>query len=219
MTESYSLEDVRTTLFTALVSDCLDQCGFTKQALPSFIRPLDEAMVLVGRARTALFMEVYEVPAGNPYEMEIALIDSLQSNDIPVFACSNRSRIAPWGELLTTAARNRGAVGALMDGCVRDVKAIRAIGFPVFHGGIAPLDSKGRGRVMAVDVPIECAGVPVNSGDLIVGDADGIVIVPARAESEVLKLAFDKLRQERSTLQDLKRGESLAAVYARYGVL
>src|SRR5690606_16243827 len=109
----------------------------------------------------------------NPYELEIALLDSLQTGEIPVFACSNPARVAPWGELLSTAAMARGAVGALMDGCTRDVKAIRAMQFPVFHGGIAPLDSKGRGRIMAIDVPIVCAGVKVTPGDLVFGDADG----------------------------------------------
>ena len=219
MKGTYSLAEIKGTLFAALLSDCLDQCGFLKQALPSFIRPLDDSSVLVGRARTASFMEVYRVPPGNPYELEITLIDSLQQDEIPVFACSNPSRIAPWGELLTTAARNRGATGALMDGCVRDIKAIRACGFPVFHGGIAPLDSKGRGKVMSIDEPIECAGIPVNSGDLVFGDADGIVVVPRSIEAEVLELAFAKIKSERSTLQDLKRGDSLSAVFARYGVL
>src|SRR5690349_3206191 len=137
-----SLDEIRTTLFASVLSDCLDQAGYRNQALPSRIRPLDEAVVMVGRARTAAYMETYHVtPGENPYAMEIDLVDSLQPGEIPVFACSNPLRIGPWGELLSTAAKVRGAAGALMDGCVRDVKAIRAMGFPVFHGGIAPLDS------------------------------------------------------------------------------
>ena len=103
-----------------------------------------------------------------------------------MFACSNPARIAPWGELLSTAAQVRGAAGALMDGCTRDIKAIRAMNFPVFHGGIAPLDSKGRGRVMALDVPVRCAGVKVATGDLVFGDADGVVVIPRAVEEKVL---------------------------------
>jgi 4-hydroxy-4-methyl-2-oxoglutarate aldolase len=210
----------QTKLFTSVLSDCLDQIGLMRQALPPRIRPLDEACVMVGRARTAAFMEVYSVPPGsNPYTLEIALIDSLQPGDIPVFACSNPLRVAPWGELLSTASRVRGAVGALMDGCVRDIKAIRAMGFPVFHGGIAPLDSKGRGRIMEIDIPIECGGVAVQTGDLVFGDADGVVVIPQPAEEEVLRLAFEKVNGERNTLHDLQRGDSLAAVFARYGIL
>jgi regulator of RNase E activity RraA len=215
-----TLAELRTRLFTAVLSDCLDQAGYRQQALPSRIRPLDDATVMVGRARTAAFMEVYHVPEdSNPYELEIALIDSLKPDEIPVFACSNPARVAPWGELLTTAASVRGAAGALMDGCVRDIKAIRKLGFPVFHGGIAPLDSKGRGKIMAIDVPIECGGVPVVPGDLIFGDADGVVVIPQAAEEAVLRLAFEKVAGERNTLHDLQRGDRLADVFARYGIL
>lgn len=214
------LNEIREKLFTSVLSDCLDAVGVTKQALPSRIRPLDEASVMVGRARTAAFMEVYHHQAGgNPYELEIRLVDSLEPDQIPVFACSNPSRVAPWGELLSTAAQVRGAAGALMDGCTRDVKAIRAMGFPVFHGGIAPLDSKGRGRIMAIDVPIECAGVRVEPGDLIFGDADGVVVIPKLVEADVLKLAFEKIRGEHSTLAELRAGHKLAEVFARHGIL
>jgi len=106
-----------------------------------------------------------------------------------------------------------------MDGCTRDIQQIRAMGFPVFHGGIAPLDSKGRGKIMAIDVPIECGGVRVETGDLVFGDADGVVVVPQAREVEVLTLAFDKIKGEKNTLRDLQRGDKLADVFQRYGVL
>jgi 4-hydroxy-4-methyl-2-oxoglutarate aldolase len=214
------LDDLREKLFVALISDSLDAAGVTRQALPAHIRPLDAGLTMVGRARTGLFMDVYEVrPDENPYELEIALIDSLRPGEVAVMACAASGRIAPWGELLSTAARERGAVGALMDGYVRDTRAIMAMQFPVFHGGIAPLDSRGRGKLMAIDVPVECAGVRVCPGDLIVGDADGVVVVPRAVEAEVIKAAHTKLSSERSTLSDLKRGLLLRDVYQKYGVL
>jgi 4-hydroxy-4-methyl-2-oxoglutarate aldolase len=217
---SQSFMHLRETMFTALLSDCLDQVGLRGQAMPSRIRPLDEASIMVGRARTGAYMEVYHIePDVNPYELEMDLIDSLLPDEIPVFACSNPARVAPWGELLSTAAQVRRAAGAVMDGCVRDIKAIRTMGFPVFHGGIAPLDSKGRARVMAIDVPIECAGVAVASGDLVFGDADGLVVVPLVAEEEVLRLASEKLRGERDTLAELRAGKTLREVFDRYGIL
>lgn len=220
MTASPDLNAVKTQLFTAVLSDCLDQVGVTTQALASRIRPLDDTSVMVGRARTAAFMEVFgHTPSDNPYALEIALIDSLKPGEIPVFACGNPARIAPWGELLSTAASVRGAAGALMDGCTRDTKAIRAMGFPVFHGGIAPLDTKGRGKIMAIDIAIECAGVAVRSGDLIFGDADGVVVVPQSVEAEVLDLAFKKVAGERDSLRDLRAGQPLGDVFARYGIL
>jgi len=158
-------------------------------------------------------MEVYHVEPGlNPYELEMELVDSLRRDEIPIFACSNPVRVAPWGELLSTAAQVRGAAGAVMDGCVRDIVAIRAVGFPVFHGGIAPLDSNGRARVMAIDVPVECAGVAVSPGDLVFGDADGLVVVPRAVKEEVLRLGREKLAGERTALAELRAGVSLRQV-------
>jgi regulator of RNase E activity RraA len=215
-----TLADIRRRLTTALLSDVLDGLGYRAQALPPRIRPLDEASVMAGRARTALFMDVYEVtPDENPYALEIALIDSLRPDQIPVFACGGTGRIAPWGELLTTASLARGAAGALMDGLVRDIRAIRATGFPVFHGGIGPLDSKGRGKIVALDVPVECAGVRVCPGDLLFGDADGVIVVPQAVEAQALAAAYEKLAGERSTLADLQAGLPLGEVYAKYGIL
>jgi 4-hydroxy-4-methyl-2-oxoglutarate aldolase len=217
---SADLAAIREKLFTAVLSDCLDSVGLRNQALPSHIRPLDDASVMCGRARTAAFVETHHVEPGvNPYELEIALVDSLKTGDVPVFACANSLQVAPWGELLSTAAKVRGSAGALMDGCVRDIKAIRAMGYPVFAGGIGPLDTKGRAKIVAIDGSIVCGGVPVQSGDLVFGDADGVVIVPRAAEAEVLKLAFEKITGEKKTLDDLQRGDKLADVFKRYGIL
>ena len=213
-------EQIRGQLFTSIISDALDSAGHRNQAMSSKIRPIDDALVLVGRARTASFMEVQHHDEGtNPYELEIKLVDSLKPFEIPIFACSNSARIGPWGELLSTAAQARGAAGAVMDGCTRDIRAIRAMKFPVFHGGIAPLDSKGRARIMTLDIPIECAGVYVTPGDLVVGDVDGLVVVPQSVEEKVLKIAFKKVSGESNTLKDLQRGDKLADVFARYGIL
>jgi regulator of RNase E activity RraA len=89
----------------------------------------------------------------------------------------------------------------------------------VFHGGIAPLDSKGRGKVAEIDVPIRCAGVLVAPGDLVVGDADGVIVIPRAVESEALAKAFAKVRGENSTREELEQGARLADVFARHGIL
>ena len=207
-------------LYTAVLSDALDAVGLMHQAMSPRIRPLDDAHLLCGRARTGMYMEVSHVaPGENPYELEIALVDDLKPGDVAVFACGGSSRIAPWGSLLSTATRARGAAGCVTDGFVRDIKAIRAMGLPVFHGGVAPLDSKGRGQIMATDVPVTCGGVHVSPGDLVVGDADGVVVVPQAVEAEVLRIAFDKSNSEDRSMDDLKAGAYLRDVFARYGVL
>lgn len=214
------LDTIRERLYTAVLSDVLDAVGWTAQAFPPGIRPLDDALVMAGFARTGLYREVHHVePGENPYELEIALVDDLAADDVVVFGCGGSRRIAPWGELLSTAARVRGAAGCVTDGFVRDVRAIRRLGFPVFHGGIAPLDSKGRGKVAAVDVPIRCADVAVRPGDLVVGDADGVVVVPRAVEEEVVARAFAKVDGEDDTRAELEAGRSLREVFARHGIL
>ena len=211
---------IREHLFVSLLSDTLDALGHRHQAFAANIRPLDEELVLVGRARTGLYRDVFHIAEGeNPYELEIALIDDLKACEIPVLACGQSGRIAPWGGLLTTACIARGAAGCITDGLVRDIKAIRKLSFPVFHGGIGPLDSKGRGVVAAIDIPVECGGVRVHPGDLIVGDADGAVAIPRAIEDKVLAHAFEKVAKETATEEALRRGEKLADVFARIGVL
>ena len=214
------LAQLRTRLYAAVLSDVLDEIGLRHQAMAPRIRPLDDELVLAGFARTGLFREVFHVTDDeNPYELEIRILDDLRPGDVMAFGCGGSERIAPWGELLTTAARARGAVGAVTDGFVRDVRGIRAVKFPVFHGGIAPLDSKGRGKVAEIDVPIEIAGVRIEPGDLVFGDVDGVVVVPRRAEEEALARAFEKVTSEDRTRDELLQGARLGDVFDRYGVL
>lgn len=219
--EGLDFESLSKELYTAVLSDILDEIGLNKQALRTFVRPIDDTLMLFGRARTGLFVETYFVREGeNPYENEIKLIDDLKPGDIPVLACNGpTSRIAPWGELLTTASMARGAVGCVTDGLVRDVRQIRQRRFPVFHGGIGPLDTKGRARMVEIDTPVECAGVKVSSGDLIFGDIDGVVVIPQEAVTDVITRAQRKVRGENATRAELAQGRLLREVYEKYGVL
>jgi regulator of RNase E activity RraA len=208
-------------LYAAVLSDVLDSFGLMNQAMRPFIRPLDETKVLFGRARTGLYMNAYSVAEGeNPYEIEIALVDDLKPGDVAVLDCGGPTeRIAPWGELLSTASAKRGAAGCVIDGLVRDVRLIREMQFPVFHGGIGPLDTKGRAKMMARDVPVSCGGVAVCSGDLIFGDADGVVVIPQAIAPKVIEAAIAKVKSENVTRDELNRGLLLGEVYRKYGVL
>ena len=215
------LPDLARSLYTAVLSDVLDEAGFMGQALKPFVRPLDEASVLCGFARTGLYRKVYHVePGRNPYEIEMDLIDGLRAGEVAVLACDGPTdRIAPWGELLTTAARVRCAAGCLTDGLVRDVRRIRETGFAVFAGGIGPLDSKGRAEMAAMDVPVEVAGVRIEPGDLIFGDVDGCVAIPKAVAPRVVARALEKVTAEDQTRDALLAGETLRAVFERFGVL
>ncbi len=208
-------------LSAAVLSDVMDVLGLMNQAMQPFVRPLDESLVLAGRARTGLYMLAYEVRDGeNPYEIEIALVDDLKPGDVPVLACDGPTqRIAPWGELLSTAAQVRGAAGCITDGLVRDVRQIREMRFPVFHGGIGPLDTKGRARMVQRNVPVECAGVKVRDGDIVFGDVDGVVVVPQERAAEVLARANEKVAGEGRTRDELRQGRLLREVFEKYRIL
>jgi 4-hydroxy-4-methyl-2-oxoglutarate aldolase len=213
------LAKARKHLFVSVVSDTLDNLGYMHQAMAPNVRPLDESLSFLGRARTGMYREMFHVQPGNPYELEIKLIDDLKKGEVAMLACSGNPRIAPWGGLLSTASKARGAAACVTDGLVRDIRHIRSMKFPVFAAGIGPLDSKGRGIVAEIDVPVEIAGVRVEPGDLVFGDADGVVVIPKKIEVQVLTAALEKVLGEHKTLAALKKGEKLATVFARYGVL
>ncbi|WP_340110118.1 RraA family protein [Pikeienuella sp. HZG-20] len=208
-------------LYSAVLSDVLDSFGYRNQAMRPFVRPSDESKVIFGRARTGGFMNIYSVTEGeNPYALEIALIDDLKPGDVAVLGCDGpTTRIAPWGELLSTASSMRGAVGCVTDGLVRDLRQIREMGFPVFHGGVGPLDSNGRGKMTTMDQPIECGGVLIHSGDLVFGDIDGVVVIPQKAADEILAAALAKVAAEDHTRREIIEGKLLQEVYDKYGVL
>lgn len=214
------LDQARNKLYTAVISDTLDGMGILSQALPPGVRPLDESLVLCGRARTGLYMPVYhDDEALDVYEHEIALVDDLRPGDVAVFSCAGNSRIAPWGELLSTAARARRAHGCVTDGLVRDVRMIRDMGFPVFAGGIGPLDTKSRAKMMMADVPAEIGDAKISPGDIIFGDVDGVVAIPAGVASEVLALAMQKVMEENNVRDELAAGAKLKDVFDKYGIL
>jgi regulator of RNase E activity RraA len=163
-------------------------------------------------------VDVYEVYE-NPYQTEIEAVDSLTPGDVMVAATGRSTRTAFWGELLSTAAKARGARGAIIDGYTRDVRRIAEMKFPVFATGMKPVDSAGRGYVMEFGRPVCCGEVVVNTGDIVFGDIDGIVSIPKEVEGEVISRALEKVKKENLTRTELQRGSFLRDVYAKYGTL
>ena len=212
------LDWVARSLYSGLLSDACDAAGHRDRALGADIRPLDESLVLVGRARTTVWAPMFHVPS-RPYDKEIAAVDSLRPGDVFVAAVGRSREIVPWGELLSTASVARGGRGAVMDGLIRDSGQIRAMGFPVYCTGRRPYDSCGRGIMVDYDVAITIDGVVIEPGDLVFGDSDGVVIVPQQAEAEVLERAWTKMSGENSTRDALRAGLSLAEVFRTHGIL
>ena len=211
---------IRKHLYVPVVCDVLDALGCRDRAMHQRLRPLDPARcVIVGRARTFRWMDADYVDTADPYGLEIAAMDSLKPGDVAVHSTDPAGTNAPWGELMSTVARRNGATGCVCDSNIRDCRKIIALRFPVFHAGIRPLDSLGRGRVMAYDVPVRCGDVLVRPGELVFADFDGVVVVPRELEQETLTRAFEKVTRENHSRRDLLRGDSLRTVFDRYGVL
>jgi regulator of RNase E activity RraA len=212
------LDHIQNKLYTAVVSDALDELGIRNQAMREYLRPVLPDAVYAGWARTILCRDVYQASA-NPYDLEIEALDSILPNEVVVVATSSSIRNAPWGELLSTAAATRGARGAVVDGLIRDVRKIQALGFPVHATGIKPVDSQGRGEVVEYNVAVECGGVLVRPGDLVVADYDGVVVVPQDVVEQTIQLASGKVMRENHSRKDLKEGAYLRDVFNKYGVL
>ncbi len=220
--ESELFDFVRRDLYVPAVCDALDSLGLRRQAMHQRLRPLlpdRTACGFVGRARTFRWMETDYVVAEDPYGLEIEAMDSLRPGDVVVHSTDHAGTNAPWGELMTTVARRNGAVGCVCDSQVRDCNRIIDMGFPVYCAGIRPLDSMGRGRVMAYDVPVTCGEVLVRPGELVFADFDGIVVVPREAEEEALRLAAEKAGKESASRKAILEGRSLRDVYDTFGVL
>ncbi len=208
--------------YVAVISDILDALGHPGHVMHQRLRPLlpdPTRCGFAGRARTAQWVETPHVDEADPYGLEIDLIDALQPGDVVVHSTDHGGTNAPWGELLSTVAQRNGCVGTVCDSQVRDCVRIIEMGFPVYYAGIRALDSKGRGRIVAIDVPIHCGEVLVHPGELVFADFDGVVVVPRAVEREVIQLAREKMEKEDRTRDALRAGASLREVWETYGVL
>ncbi len=213
-----TLEMARQTLYSAVVSDALDAMGLRHQSPRVSLVPQTGIDKLVGRCRTSLWVDMSHKDP-HPYDLELKAVDSCQPDDVLIAAAGGSMRSGIWGELLSTAARNSGCVGAIIDGAVRDVEKMRAMGFCAFARGRSVYDSQDRQRVVDLDVPVEIAGVRVESGDLVIADGDGVVFIPKKVEQEALRRAWEKVHAENVTRDAIKAGMKATAAYEKFGVL
>ena len=207
-------------LYVAAVCDILDELGMRNQGMHQRLRPLDEhCCTFAGRARTMNWLSTEYVVEDDPYGKEIDAMDSLKEGDVVVHSTDYAGTNAPWGELMSTISKYKGVAGCVCDSQIRDCVRIKAMRFPVFYTGIRPLDSKGRGYVIAYDVPVRCGDVVVKPGDLVFADFDGVVVIPGGMEDEVIKRAKAKAKAEDISRKELLEGKSLREVYDKYGAL
>lgn len=218
----------RSKLYTAVIGDIMDIMGFTRQFLPPEIQPLREDMVVCGRAMTVLEADDDggEGPhrvnplLNQPFGLMLRALDDLQAGE--VYICSGSSpRYALWGELMSTAARNRGAVGAVLNGYSRNTRGILSpeLNFPTFSMGRYAQDQRPRGKVMDLRCRIRFGEVFVSPGDIVFGDMDGVCVVPKEIEEEVMAKAMEKASGEKAVFEAIKGGMGAQKAWDTFGIM
>ncbi len=218
MNRDLTLVDRLARLHPAVIADCLDKAGLRNQVLAPHIRPIAADMRVAGYAATVHCVEVDAVPESRDdwYRNELASVDALQPGDVVVVSTCRGSY---WGELLATASTFRGARGVVADAYTRDTLALIDMRFPTFAAGIHCADSLGRIDVDAYDVPIVCGGVAVEPGDLVLGNHDGVVIVPSGIGERVVAAAEEKVSGENLVRAKLAEGMPVSEAFRTYGVI
>ncbi|QBI53010.1 4-hydroxy-4-methyl-2-oxoglutarate aldolase [Streptomonospora litoralis] len=200
-------------LYVPAIADVLDDAGMWHQVMNEIL-PLTMDMTVAGAAYTALGRP--ERSTDRSIRLGARMIDEISAGEIAVFDCSDDRTVGHWGELLTNGALARGGVGAVIDGGVRDTNAILDLSFPVFCKFRAARDAKGRWNVVDMQSPVICGGVLVRPGDIIVGDADGVVVVPREHAEAVLVEAERTVEVETEIRSRVNGGEPVGRLYQQY---
>jgi regulator of RNase E activity RraA len=213
-------------LFTCVVGDVMDKLNLQHQFLPPQIQPVQRDMIVIGRAMPVLSVDVFEekiVGSANklmekPFGLMLEALDDLRTNEVYVNTGSS-PRNALWGELMSTRARKLGSRGAVLNGYIRDTKAILNMPFPTFGYGSYGQDAAPRYKVVDFRIPVEIGSVRIRPGDILFGDIDGVLLVPAEAENEVFTRALEKARGEKLVKKAIEAGSSAVDAFAKYGIM
>lgn len=217
---------VRKELFTAVIGDIMDKMGMFHQFLGADIQPLRDDMFVVGRAMTVLEADVCslgESTSKNPvlaktFGYMLEALDDLKEDEI--YICSGSSPdYAVWGEIMSARAKMLGAAGAVVNGYSRDTTGIISLDFPCFSLGRYAQDQAPRGKVIDWRVPIYFNNILINDGDILIGDIDGVCVVPKEHEVEIFTRALEKARSEKVVLEKVLRGMGAKDAFDKYGIM
>ena len=225
-TDEELFSTVRRELFTCVVGDVMDKIGLQHQFLPPQIRPLHPDMIVIGRAMPVLAVDVFEEKVAGaknklmekPFGLMLEALDDLKTNEVYVNTGSS-PRNALWGELMSIRARKLAAAGAVLNGYLRDTKAVLKLEFPAFCFGSYAQDSAPRHKVVDFRISIEIGGVRIRPGDFVFGDIDGVCVVPVEAATEVFTKALEKARGEKLVRKALEEGSSAVAAFEKHGIM
>lgn len=203
-------------LYTGAVADILDEMGFRRQCLGMELRPILPHKRMAGLA----FPGLGEATADVSYDCRpeiLKFLNAIPQESVVVFDPGKDKVCAAWGEFMALVARNRGSRGVVVDGPIRDTEMILQADFQIFGTGFWPVSSVGRWRPVHCGQPIVFQGVEVRPGDLVLGDIDGVVVVPKPIVEEVLLAAEGCYQAERSMKEELRAGKSMEEAFAKYG--
>jgi Demethylmenaquinone methyltransferase len=209
-------EIMKRELYTGVLCDMLDTIGYSHQFLPREIQALRSTDVMVGRAFPTIICDVYgeqEKPLGLLAEA----VDHIKEGEVYIVTGGDR-RCAYFGEIMTATIRKNGAVGAVIDGYMRDTRQVLEQNFPVFSMGRDAQGSLYRNQVIRYGCPVEIGNIKINAGDLIFGDIDGVVVIPKEIEEKAITITLEKVRGEKDTRAAIEGGMSAVDAVNKYGV-
>jgi len=203
-------------LYTGAISDTLDKKGYRNQVLPRYLTAFTVANRVAGPAFTGQGYPCANT-ADDDTQTRLNMLDSIRPGTVSVWACGGSLDCAHWGEIMSTAARERGCTGGVIDGGVRDLDFINAMGYPVFAAFKCSASSLGRWNIKEYQVPIKIGSTIIYPDDFVFGDIDGVVVVPKDIVLDVLTSAEDVYRRESAMREELRQGVPIKDAYAKYG--
>ncbi len=203
-------------LYTGVVADVLDGLGHRNQVLPHRIVPMSEDIKIAGPAFTGRG-EPTDDDTHDDSLQRLEMLESVPAGSVSVWDCGGHQRAAHWGEIMSRAVMERGCVGAVVDGGLRDSGFVQDIGFPVFYAFRSASSSVGRWDIAEWNHEITVGSTRIRPGDWVFGDIDGVVIVPAELVEDVLAEAEKRAGIEAEMRAELASGALPSEVYARLG--
>jgi len=204
------------TVEVASVADATEQLYGQRSYMSHEMRPLSPAK-FAGPAVTVLMKKEEHKEGAAASQGMLDAIDTAAPGSVYVMVLENGGDFAGIGGLMATAMKYRGFAGAVIDGSVRDTPQIRKLQFPVFSRGVVPSTTINHYRFAGVNLPVTCAGVRVNAGDIITADEDGVAVVPKARAADVLKKAQDLDDTEHRMIPFIEKFKSIKEAVAKFG--
>ncbi len=205
-------------LYTGAVADILDDLGYRRQCLPAEIRPLEPRMKLAGPAFTVRGRAMPPGQRPDPRLRQMDMLDAIFPGSVIVIDPGDETRAAHWGELMSNTALQKGARGCVINGGLRDSAQILELGFPVFRVFHSPLSAAVRWEITDFGAPMRVGEVDIVPGDWILGDIDGVLVLPAAVVEQVVTTAEEVRRKETIVREALQKGGSIRQLFDKYRV-